>query len=680
MMIRVAVEVGGTFTDLVWVDEAGEIHTHKVPSTPGDSSNGVIRGLEESVGERLPQVTEVLHGSTVATNAVLERKGCRAGLLTTRGFGDVLQIQRQLRPNVYAVAVEKPAPLVPPAFVGEVIERMSAVGSILVPLDERQLEEAADRLVARGIDALAISFLHAYRNPAHEVRAAAILTQRFPDLPILISSHVMPTFREYERTSTTVMAAYLAPLVGRYLSHLETYLSSRSVNAPLFIMQSSGGVIPSAGVRSRPIDMLQSGPAAGVIAATQLGAALGDNNVITLDMGGTSTDVCLITQGVAEVSAEKYVDGLPVGAPSVDIANVGAGGGSIGWIDAGGMLHVGPQSAGAMPGPACYGHGGSDPTITDALVHLGWIRPAHFLGGRMSLLRDRASRVLANAAGPLGHSLEVTAQGMVDIAVAHINRCVRLVSVQRGYDPTDYVMYAYGGMGPVVGALVADEMKMTRVIVPPHPGLFSAVGLLAADLTRVYRQTGFVPLNDDAPGLVAEQFARLRATAAAELASYGHEADSIEWANWLEMRYFGQGFELTVPVDLERLALEGCPLLARLFHDAHRTRYRTAVPTDRIEIVTYRLVARIPNRGDLFAQLQRQIEASGTPHEEQGVLRFAGESCNCAFIWRGSLPVGHRVRGLAIIEEPTATTIVPPGWSATVAPAGALALEKEERS
>jgi len=677
--IKVAVEVGGTFTDLVWIDEAGQIHTHKVPSTPGDSSDGVIRGLEESLGGRMARMSQLLHGSTVATNAVLERKGCRVGLLITRGFRDILLLQRQLRPNVYATAFEKPAPLVAPARIAEVTERMSADGRVLVPLDEREVWDAAASLVASGVDALAVCFLHAYKDAAHETRAAEILAARLPDMPILISSQVLPTFREYERASTTVMAAYLAPLVGWYVARLEKYLDERAAGAPLFIMQSAGGMLPSAGARSRPVDMLQSGPAAGVIAATRLGSLLGNRHMITLDMGGTSTDVSLIANGTVEVSTQKEVDGLPVGVSSLDISNVGSGGGSIAWIDPGGMLQVGPQSSGARPGPACYALGGVEPTTTDAFVHLGWIRPGQFLGGRMPLVRDLSREALAGVARRLDHSLDVTAQGIIDIAVAHINRCVRLVSVQRGHDPEGHVLCAYGGMGPMVGAFVADEMKMARVIVPPHPGLFSAIGLLAADLTRVYRQTAFTLVGDDASTLVAASLERLRAEAASELTGYGYARDSIEWTEWLEMRYHGQGFELSVPIDRARLAEQGRPYLEALFHDVHYARYRTAVPTDRIEIVTCGLVARVPQEGDLFDRLGRQAEESGASSEETACVTFAGTVRACPFIRREGLPIGRSVSGLAVIEEPTATTIVPPGWIATVAAAGTLVLEKETR-
>jgi N-methylhydantoinase A len=676
-MLKMAVEVGGTFTDLVWMGGDGLVRTHKVPSTPGDPSGGVIQGLEEALGNQMHTMTELFHGSTIATNAVLERKGCRAGLVTTKGFRDLLVIQRQTRPNVYAVALEKPAPLVPLNLVSEVRERIDVNGQVLVPLDEEELLDVAGRLLARGIESLAICFLHAYQTPLHEERARVRLRERFPDLPVVLSSEVLPTFREYERMSTTVMAAYLAPLVNRYLGNLEAYMKERASRARLFIMQSSGGVVPSEGVRTRPVDMLQSGPAAGVIASIRVGALLGDGNLITLDVGGTSTDVCLVTGGAADVVSAKEVDGLPVGMPSVDIVNVGAGGGSLGYVDAGGMLQVGPQSAGARPGPACYGHGGTEPAVTDALVHLGWIRPRGFLGGRMPLDADRADSALAKLAGRLGQSVERTAQGMVDVAVAHIDRCMRLVSVQRGYDPKGYVIYAYGGMGPVVGALVAQEMKVARVVVPPHPGLFSALGLLLSDLKRVYQKTAFTPVTRETPALAKETFTRMAAVAEKEFAGYGYDTGRIQWERSLELRYRGQGFELPIALDLDRLVSEGRGYLDRSFHDTHRARYGTTAPTDDIELVNYRLVARVPSDWDALTPLSRRSPSERGPRVEMGSVLFAGEKRSCPFLWRESLPEGHTATGLAIVEEPTATTVVPAGWRMTVGPAGSLILSKE---
>ncbi len=676
-MVRAAVEVGGTFTDLIWIDPQGQIRTWKLPSTPGDPSGGVIAGLAQGLGDDLNALTALIHGSTVATNAVIERTGCRAGLVTTRGFRDVLVTQRQLRENVYAIVSKTPAPIIPLSQTVEAIERMTVSGDVQTPLDEDALLAAIEHLVhEREIEALAICLLHSYQNPAHEQRAREVIANRYPDLQVVLSSDVLPAIREYERASTTAMAAYLSPLVGRYLGHLEEYLAERTDDAPLFVMQSSGGVLPSAGIRARPVEMLQSGPAAGVIAAMRVAERLDDQDLITLDMGGTSTDVCLVRGGVAEISAERELDGLPVGLPSIDIANVGAGGGSLAWRDPGGMLRVGPRSAGARPGPACYGFGGAEPAVTDALVQLGWLRPAHFLGGRMPLYPERASDALTPLATSLKQDAESFAESMIAIAVANITRAVRLVSVQRGHDPKQYALYGYGGMGPMVGTLVADELGTGRVVVPPHPGLFSALGLLVADLERSYRLTRVAPLTAETLGDIRTIFQRLRDDAEAEYAGYGYDPGQIEIVAQLEMRYRGQGFELVVPIDLERLETDGVSGLTQAFHAAHLQRYGTRAPVDDVEVVTYRLVARVPGSRTVLDQLEQQ-----TPGErlepEAGAVRFAGVKQACRFYQRDHLPPGYEIHGLAIVEEPTATTLVPPGWRLTVGAMGALMLERE---
>jgi N-methylhydantoinase A len=677
VVVRVAVEVGGTFTDLIWIDAAGRVRTWKVASTPGDPSGGVIAGLDEGLGGDLRELSALLHGSTVATNAVIERTGCRAGLVTTRGFRDLLVTQRQLRDNVYAVVSKKPVPIVPLARTIEAAERMTVRGEVQLPLDEEQLVCDVERLVGeQQIEALAICLLHAYQNPMHEQQAREVVAERFPDLPVVLSSDVLPAIREYERASTTAIAAYLSPRIGRYLSHLEEYLHERAGDVPLFVMQSSGGVLPSAGIRARPVEMLQSGPAAGVIAAIRVAELLDDRDLITLDIGGTSTDVCLVRGGVAEVSSEREVDGLPVGIPSVDIANVGAGGGSLAWLDRGGMLQVGPQSAGARPGPACYGSGGSEPALTDAVVQLGWLRPAHFLGGRMALHPQRSTAALAPLADALGQEIDAAAQAMVEISVANINRAVRLVSIQRGHDPEGYALYAYGGMGALVGALVAEELRIRRVVVPPYPGLFSALGLLVADLERTYRRTRLLPLRAETLDEITSIFAGLREAAQAEYAGYGYGPEQIETRTHLEMRYRGQGFELLVPVDPDRMAADGVDYLTQAFHEAHFARYGTRAPVDAIEVVTYRLVARVPGDHAVLDHLREHTPA-GDVAPEEGQVIFRGEWQHCRFYQRDSLPIGFTTAGLAIVEEPTATTLVPPGWRLTVGPAGALVLESE---
>jgi N-methylhydantoinase A len=675
-VINIAVEVGGTFTDLVWAEDGGEIRTHKLPSSPQDPSVAVLKGMDEALQGDLSRVSKLFHGSTVATNAVLERKGCRAGLVATRGFRDLLVLQRQLRPNVYAVDCVKPEPLVPLSRTIEASERLDARGTVVTPLDEAGFLAALRSLVEdEKPDALAVCLLHAYANPCHERRVRELVRGFYPNLPVVLSSDVLRTFREYERASTTAMAAYLAPLVGRYIANIERHLSDRKSAASLFIMQSSGGIVPGASAHERPVEMLNSGPAGGVIAATRVADLLGDRNIITLDIGGTSADVCLIVDNRPEVTSESQVDGLPISMPTIDIANVGAGGGSIGWIDRGGMLQVGPQSAGARPGPACYGHGGEAPTLTDALVHLGWIRPERFLGGTMTLHRERADAVVGALASPLSQTSSQTAQALIDIGVAHVSRCIRLVSVQRGHDPKGYSLYGYGGMGPMLGALAAEELGVRRVVVPPHPGLFSALGLLLADLRRVYRETDFVPICDGAAARIDRTFARLHETAIAEFLRYGYPASALRWEHFLEMRYSGQGFELPVPIDPQRMNRDGRRYLLDLFRETHRARYGTAPANDRIEVVTYRLVACVPRGRETLERLAADAATAGSAKPETGDIVYRGERQPCRHFRRSSLARDDRIDGLAVIEEPTATTLVPPHWSARVGKAGALVLE-----
>ena len=678
-MVKMAIEVGGTFTDLIWI-ENGEVHSHKVPSTPDDASIGVIDGLNATLEQDLKKLAQLFHGSTVATNAVIERKGCRTGLLTTAGFRDVLSLQRQLRPNVYAIACKKPAPLVPLHLSVEAIERVDAMGNIIQPLDEAALAATIDELVAKEKpEALAVCLLHAYRTPAHEQRIREIIAQRHPDLPVVLSSEVLPTFREYERASTTAMAAYLVPLVGRYLERLEQHLASGAPGSNLFVMQSSGGVLPSAGPRVRGVEMLNSGPAAGVIGAVRMAEAIGDKNIIALDVGGTSADICLIANGVPGVTSETEVDGLPVGLPSIDIANIGAGGGSLGWIDDGGMLRVGPRSAGARPGPACYGHGGTIPALTDALVELGWIRPHRFLGGRMTLQPDRAKAALNELGASRSQTPAAIAQAMIDISVAHVNQGIRLVSVQRGHDPKGYGIFAYGGMGPLIGALAARELKVRRVVIPPYPGLFSALGLLVADLRRIYRETNLLPVTGEVAKGVAVTFSRMRAQAEAEFSTFSRSPDEIVFQYELEMRFAGQGYELLAAIDLSRLATEGKAYIFDLFKATHEARYGAVATLDAVEIVTFRLTASVPTASGVMQSLTRpyQSNTGAASAVEIGTIHFEGAATPCEFLWRGDLLPGTTVSGAAIIEEPTATTLVPPGWTLNVDATGALLLSNE---
>ncbi|WP_336216790.1 hydantoinase/oxoprolinase family protein [Nonomuraea sp. LPB2021202275-12-8] len=678
--MRLGVECGGTFTDLVLLDDAGRLAaTGKVFSTPSDPSLAVLEaiGRLEAVDLRS---APLLHGSTVATNAVLERKGPRLGLIVTRGFRDVLELQRHDRDVMYDLHYRKPRPLVRRELVREVPERLDATGKPLVALDEQAVRDAVAELAALGVTSIAVCFLHSYRNPTHEQRVREIVSEVAPALDVSLSSEVVAEFREYERASSTTVDAFVKPTVDGYLSRLERSLAERGMGE-LSMMQSNGGVVPAAYVRQRPIHVLLSGPAAGVAGAVAVASAAGIDDIVTMDMGGTSTDVCLVTGGRPQITTESMIDRIPVKLSMVDIATVGAGGGSIVGLDPGGMLQVGPRSAGADPGPACYGRGGAEPTVTDANVTRGLIRPGHFLGGRHALDRAAATTALGNLAadvertstpGTPAAGLKRTpaqlAEDVFRIANVVMAGAIRLVSTERGHDPRDHTLVAYGGAGPLHAAAVADELGIKGVLVPPHAGLMSAYGLLSSDFQRRFAVTRVDELAGLAPGELGEVFGELLADARAELAAQGVGPAGVVVEHELDLRYRGQGFELTVPVppgvDPETAA--------RLFHEAHALRYGHSTPAKAVQVVTYRLTLRVPSTDTALPAVQ----VDGDVRREDLPVVIGGEERTCAFLWRASLPPGYAIAGPAVVEEDTATTFVPPGWTAAVDRATNLVLTR----
>ena len=482
----IGVDTGGTFTDFICRKDGEPTRILKVPSTPDDPSRAVLEGLRhilELAAATPEQITRFVHGTTVATNAVLERKGACTGLLTTAGFRDVLEIGRQLRTEIYDLELDPETPvfLAPGARREEVPERISASGEVVVPLDEDALVAAADRLVAAGCESIAISFLFSFLNPNHERRAKAMIEEKYPQLTLSLSSEVDPAFREYERTVVTAFDAYTKPVLSRYLSRMAEQLSHAGVSAPLQVMQCRGGVSAAPTAMQRPVRLFLSGPAAGVVGGGGTAREVGINDVITLDIGGTSCDIALITDGEPFVRPEGRIDGYPVRVPMVDVNTIGSGGGSIAWIDAAGGLRVGPQSAGAAPGPACYGHDGDEATVTDASLVLGFLNPSYFAGGTLSLDIDRARAALeAKIAAPLGLSVERAALGIHRVVNAQMAEAMRLVSIRQGFDPRDFALVALGGAGPVHAAPLAEELSIATVVVPRHPGVLSATGLLSA--------------------------------------------------------------------------------------------------------------------------------------------------------------------------------------------------------
>ena len=666
-------DVGGTFTDfLLWQD--GRLSVYKRPSTPDDPARAVLAGLDEAASAEPAEAgwtpDEVVHGSTVATNAVLERKGARTALITTRGFRDVLAIGRQTRPKLYDLEPRRPPPLVPDELRLEADERLDHRGRVLQALSPDEVEALLDRLERRGVESLAVCFLFSFLSPKHErlVRDAA----RRRGMPCSASFEVLPEYREYERTSSTVLNAYVTPVMERYLARLADGLKRRGT-ARLRVLQSNGG---SAGVKSASalaVRTVLSGPAGGVAGAFRVSKAAGIDRIITLDMGGTSTDVSLC-DGAVPFTAESTIGELPLRIPTVDVHTVGAGGGSIARIDAGGALRVGPESAGADPGPACYGTG-DQPTVTDAHLVLGRLLPDHFLDGRMKLSIAAARRALRQIGRAYGGDIEQAAASVVRVANAGMERALRVVSVERGHDPRRFTLVAFGGAGPLHACELAEALGIPRVLVPPFPGVLSAFGMAAAPATRDEVQAFLTPVPNDKRAAFARRLSRafdkLEVRARRALASDGYKRVRVSRA--LDLRYVGQSYELTVPI---RSTANACAPSAFLpaFHRAHRRRYGHAEPSRPVEVVAVRVRAEAPGASVRLPELPR---GNGDPKRARVERRpvWFGRLRPAWVYDRTLLRARDRVRGPAIVLQLDATTVIPPGWRGAVDMVGNLVLE-----
>lgn len=660
-MARVGVDVGGTFTDAIAVDERGRaIGWRKEPTTPERVEDGALVAIDALVLDE-DALDLVVHGTTIATNALLERRLGRVALLTTAGFRDVLAIGSGRRPDLYDVMQRRPAPIVPRHLAREADERIAADGSVVRPLDEEDVARAARAFARAGVDAVAVCFLFSYVNAEHERRARAVLRRLLPRAEIALSSDVAPMLREFPRASTTAINAALRPRVARYVRELE-----RRAGAPVLVMQSNGGVLPAAEAPAESHRLLLSGPAGGVVGATVFAAARGDRDVVTMDMGGTSFDTCLVLDGVPAVRGTSEVGGWPVVSSAVDLVTVGAGGGSLATVDPGGALRVGPASAGAVPGPACYGRGGMRPTVTDASLVIGRLDPDRFLGGRLPLDVDAAARAIADhVAGPLGVEVERAAHAIVEVASATMARALRLVTVGRGRDPEALPLVAFGGAGPLHAARLADELGSPRVLVPPLPGFVSAVGLLATDLRTEVAETVL------RPGRRSTTPARLRATAARlarrAVARLGVASAEVVVSLAVDCRYEGQGYELTVP--LPEPSASGVAEAERRFHGMHEAVYGHAAPGEPVEVVALRVTAAAPGAGFRASRV-----ASGThpaPVAERKV--FDGEGwADVPVFDRAHLSSGWGAHGPCVVQEDESTTWVPRGWTLKVDRFGTL--------
>jgi N-methylhydantoinase A len=658
MPTLLGVDIGGTFTDFVLVNERA-LRLYKRPSTPADPGTAVIAGIDE-VGWR---PGEVVHGSTVATNALLERKGAKTGLIATRGFADVIEIGRQTRPGLYDLEPWRPPPVVPRELRVEVDERVSARGDLLVPLSEDAAREAMRVLVAAGAESVAIALLFSFLRPEHErmVSRAA----RRAGLHVSASVDVLPEYREFERTSTTLVNAYVAPVMERYLTSLDRALRARGARR-LRVMLSSGGSADPRMAGRYAARTLLSGPAAGVVGAFAIARTAGFRDVITFDMGGTSTDVALCP-GSLPTSTETVIDGYPVRTPAVDVRTVGAGGGSIARIDAGGALRVGPESAGADPGPACYGRG-DRPTVTDAHVVLGHIPPGHFLGGRMALDVPAALRAVNRLSHVFGDDAIAAAAAILEVADVSMERAVRAVSVERGHDPRSYTLVAFGGAGPMHGCTLAERLDIPRVLVPAFPGVLCAYGAAVADELRDYSRARLAPVDPrrmrSLERLLEQDFARMERRARRELAP---ARPGFERA--LDLRYTGQSYELTTPV---ASSLEAT---VRRFHRLHRQRYGHAEPGAPVEIVAVRLRARVRRRPVAPPAID-PAPAAAAPAPAARQRAWFGRWADATVYERAALLAGHMLRGPAIVCQMDATTLIPPGWRGHVDRFGNLVLER----
>jgi N-methylhydantoinase A len=672
-MRMVGVDVGGTFTDAVYYDDAsGELRWSKAASTPGQPANGVLAAIDRG-GAELGSIERFVHGITIGTNAILERKGASVWLLITAGFRDTLEIARTNRSVLYDIKTLKAAPLAPRRQVLEVGERMRADGSVLRALDSAQVRAAAERLKSGPPGALAVCFLHSYANPAHENQAAELLRELLHGWFICTSSGVLPEMREYERFNTAALNAYIGPLTGNYLRRLGEALSERGYRGAVYLMTSSGGIVTAERAARLPVNTVLSGPAGGVAAAVHLGRLIGLRNLITYDMGGTSTDVCLIDDLAVPLTSEQFIGGLPIRTPQIEINTVGAGGGSVAWVDTGRILKVGPRSAGAAPGPACYGQGGDEATVTDANLVIGRLAPSLRLAGSVALEESLARKVVGRVAETLGLDLAQAADGIVRIAVARMVSAIKEISVARGYDPREFVLMAFGGAGPMHAAFIAEELDIARVAVPVAPGNFCAFGALISDIRHDHLVTYRAQLSDSDADGIERAFKRLEEQARAQMSAEGMARERIGMLRSAGMRYLGQSWDLPVSMP-ERIG--DVRELEQRFHDAHQRRYGYS-GADAVEIVSLRVSAigqvakpelpEWPARGRLEDALR-----------EKRPVFFSGAMVATAVYERERLSRGARLEGPALVEEMGALTVVPPSWRLQVGRFGELMLERKE--
>ncbi|MDO3680216.1 hydantoinase/oxoprolinase family protein [Paenibacillus ehimensis] len=691
MRYMVGVDVGGTFTDVTLVDtRSGEILNHKVPSTPDDPSRAIMNGVEQILelnGVSVSEVRYLAHGTTVATNSLIERKGALTGLLVTEGFRDLLEIGRQTRPGLYDFFKEKPEQVIPGHLRLEVDERLYADGSVRKPLDPDRLREAIERLKQEGVQAIAVCFLFSYLNPEHEKQAVEEIRRQFPEAYVSASHQVVPEFREYARLSTTALNAYLGPVMQRYMENFQQSVRKAGIPVDPYITQSNGGIISIQESVSNPVRTAVSGPAAGVVAASHLAELTGYKNMITFDMGGTSADFSLIENGEPKISMERVVEGFPARIPMLDIHACGAGGGSIAWLDAGGALKVGPESAGSMPGPAAYGRGGTRPTVTDANAILGRLNPDGILGGRMTLDVEASKRaVQEHLCVRTGLSLLEATMGILTVVNANMTRAIRLISVEKGYDPREFTLVSFGGGGGMHCGALARELGIPRILVPPSPGTFCSLGLLVTDVRSDYVRSMLLESTGGSMETIRGLFSAMMQEGAAMLEKEGIPEPKRRYVLGLDLRFKGQNYELTLPVEWSELTDDGVQGILTRFHEQHEKHYGYSNRSGVIEFVNYRVTA----LGELPKAALRRTEESGSRSVQPTSRRevYFAETDRPGYYdtpiyQRSELVPGDRLAGPAIIEQMDSTILILPGQTAGVDPYRNLVIhtfgEEEQR-
>ena len=689
---RVGADIGGTFTDIVFLSENGKILTRKVPSTPDDYTRGIVNGMQEVIASNNltgSSIAQVVHGCTVATNAVLEHTGARTGLITTEGFRDVLEIRRIRSPELYNLHWEKPLPLVPRELRLEVNERINYKGEVVRTLDIESAKACIDHLVSKGVESIAVCFLNSYVNPLHEQKIKELIQDKYPEVLVTLSSELIPVIKEYERTSEAVVNAYVRPVVREYLKSLSDTIRGVGVKAPLLLMQSSGGMMSLEVGMEKPMYIIECGPAAGVVGCAYLARKLQIPNVLTLDMGGTTTKASIMEDyqisraaayevgaGISVASRLVTGGGYVIRVPSIDIAEIGAGGGSKLWVDVGGALHVGPRSAGAVPGPACYDAGGKDPTLTDANLVLGYLNPEQLAGGTVRLNASKAYEAIEKKVSkPLKMDVIDAAYGGYLIGNSNMIRAIRAVSIERGRDPRDFILFAYGGAGPMHVAALARELSIKRVAVMPNPGLFSAFGLLFADIEHHLTETFARRLDEQALDSANKTWESLKNKVMAEIEAGGYGDVEVMVEKFVDARYVGQSSELTIAVPWDQLRPEHIPIIAERFHEEHLKTYAHKRVDEQIEMFTLKVIGRVP--------LAKELLPSGIKPADIGIATPEGKKTRKAYFGKEhgwvETPIlriadlSDRPRkGPAIIELYDATCVVLPDCEVFLGPWGTI--------